>query len=125
MNIVLGFDPTVSLLENIQLFLIIIRAHNIRYGCPKKIVFASLYLMTILHIVFVSLYARAYNLELAIRPFLDIFIQPSKQRASAMIDVAQIIIAMAIADYMLSMVRRRKGRQATNVTPASSQELYQ
>ena len=125
MNIVLGLNPTVSLLENIQLFLIVFALIVYGMGAPKKIVFATLYLMAILHIAFIISYAKAYGLKLAIRPFLDIFIQTNTERASAMIDAAQIIIMIAIIDYVLSALRRRKESQVTNITPTSNQELYQ
>ncbi len=125
MNIVLGLDSTVSLLENIQLFLIVFVLIIYGMGAPKKIVLAALYLMAILHIVFIISYAKAYGLKLVIRPFLDIFIQTSTERASAMIDAAQIIITIIIIDYVLSILRRRKESQVTNITPTSNQELYQ
>ncbi len=125
MNIVLGLNSTVSLLENIQLFLIIFILIIYAMGAPKKIVFASLYLMATLHIAFIISYAKAYSLELAIKPFLDIFIQTNTKRASAMIDIAQLIIAITVVDYTLSAIRGRKGSQVTNITPTSNQELYQ
>ena len=125
MNIVLGLDSTVSLLENIQLFLIIFILIIYAMGASKKIVFATLYLMATLHIVFIVSYARAYGLKLAIKPLLDIFVQTSTKKASAMIDVAQIIIVIAVVDYIISAFRGRKESQVTNITPTSNQELYQ
>jgi len=125
LNNVWGLEPTISLIENIQLFLIIFTLIIYAMGAPKKIIIAALYAMAALHIVFVISYAHSYNLELRIKPLLDILIQPGSSKGSAIIDLAQIIIILTILDSLLSLLRRRKESQVTNITPKSNQELYQ
>ena len=124
MNIVLGLDPTVSLIEDVQLFLLIFLLVLYSMGVSKKIIEILLALMAILHLVFIALYANAYNLAVKIYPFLDILLQASPPRASAVIDIAQVVIVILSIDYILSRLRGKES-QVTNITPTSTQEHYQ
>ncbi|BEP18063.1 hypothetical protein PYJP_14150 [Pyrofollis japonicus] len=122
MNITVGLDPTLTLIESIELFLLIFALVLYAFNAPKTVVKATLVIMAALHILYVIRYAKTYELEIHVKPFIDVFYSKSRETVSALIDVSQLVILLLLIDYVITIYNKRKNTMITDITPTSLEE---
>lgn len=122
MNITVGLDPVLTFIESIELFLLIFALVLYAFNAPKTIIKATLVTMAALHILYVIRYAKTYELEIHVKPFIDVFYSKNRETASALIDVSQLVILILLIDHAIATYNKRKNTMITDITPTSLEE---
>ncbi|ABM81410.1 hypothetical protein [Hyperthermus butylicus] len=91
-------DPALTLLSTVVLASIVFLLILLVIEAPRKLLTAVALLTALLHAIYTIAYARIYNLELHLKPLLDIYVD-SRGYASATIDVAQLIVIALAASH--------------------------
>ena len=108
-------SDTISFIQGAALLAIvstlILSSLDVLQGLRRVLVLS----IAVFHLIYIKVYAATYDLQIAVKPLLDVFID-GDGRVSAMLDLTQIAVASILIDYVYTRYIHSKSKER-NINP--------